>query len=248
MDKKTSKILFRAEGLLIQNKNDDSIYYKELRKTYREYRSEELPDKITNDLYLEHINRLCDLVEQRRNSTVIIGGMICMIIICIFLCFYSCMRYQDISKVLSSKMAAYNEKIKLDIKYEGIENFNAMVMSSNEDYMMLSPLTLIIKPTSEHTINVHYDIYLEEDNDNVAKDQLLNTENLYFNVKTKTRDNGIKRISDASSVRNKKLVFSSETMTNRDEKVDLRMWIDNSNKDSLNKKYRFSINVSCYPV
>lgn len=248
MKKRKTKILIRAERIISQFKDDESIYYKELKKSYREYREIKLPDKTTNELYLDHINRLCDLIEQKKNSTVLVAGMFFMILICITLTVISSIKYYDISHNLNKKLDLINNKIDLQISYENLENFNALLLSSSEDYMLLSPLILNIYTESEKTYDIHYDIYLEEDNKDLLKETTIPRNDLLYSIKTKKRDNGIKNLGESTSVNNDLLIYSSEMKTNKEEKVELRMWIDNKNKEDLNKKYRFKLNIKCYKI
>ena len=53
---KDNSVLLRAESIINKYKNDDSIYYRELVKTYKEYKKSTNNDSIRNELYVSHIN------------------------------------------------------------------------------------------------------------------------------------------------------------------------------------------------
>lgn len=56
MKKIENNILDKVELYLEQYKDDNSIYYQELKKSYNEYKHIDLKDKVTNDLYIKHLN------------------------------------------------------------------------------------------------------------------------------------------------------------------------------------------------
>ena len=67
---KDNSVLLRAESIINKYKNDDSIYYRELVKTYKEYKKSTNNDSIRNELYVSHINDLCNLIIEGKRYII----------------------------------------------------------------------------------------------------------------------------------------------------------------------------------
>ncbi len=76
MNKAKESVLRKSESYLEKYKDDNSIYYKELKKSFKEYKNIELKDKVTNDLYIKHLNELCEFIKSKKNANKIIFALI----------------------------------------------------------------------------------------------------------------------------------------------------------------------------
>lgn len=247
--KREMKIITKAQKTIKKYADDPSIYYKELVKSYKEYKNTLNLDKTTKDLYLEHLNRLSDFIVQKRHANIIIAIMIFMLICMLFLTSYSTYRYYDISKNLKENIIKANEKTAIIVNYNDLDNFNVLTIIDEIDYMSLRPLTLSIYAKSEEKINknIIYNIYLIEQNEDIHKDNLLNRNAFLYNVITKDDNTGIKEIKNCHIDNNKILIYSGKISENNIEDVAIRMWIDRKTKiDYQNKQYRFKLFVTGY--
>lgn len=249
MNKKNQKTLTKAEECLNKYSADDSIYYKELKKSLKEYKELELTDKITNDLYVEHITQLCDFIKKKNRANVLISLMVMFSIFIVLLASYTTYKYYTLSSDIKKNLLNNSRSTSLIVNYKNIENFDANTLSSEENYMELNPLTLSILARSDgnKTYQFHYDIYIVEDNDDIELGSLLDKSAFLYNVQSSSKDSGIKPLKNSTIVKDKLLIFSGEVETNVEEDIDIRMWIDpNTNLDYINKKYKFKIYVDGY--
>lgn len=249
MNKKNQKILTKANECLHKYSTDDSVYYKELKKSVKEYKELELTDKITNDLYVEHINQLCDFIKKRNRANVLISLMVMFSIFIVLLASYSTYKYYTLSSDIKNNVLNNDNSTSLIVNYKNIEGFDANTLANEEDYSTLTPLTLSIlaKSENEKSRKFHYDVYIIEDNDDIIPTDLLSKNTLLYNVKSNSKDSGIKELKNSSIIKDKMLIFSGEVTTNIEEDVDIRMWIDSkTNLDYKNKKYKFKIYVDGY--
>lgn len=247
MKKKESKILLRAESILSSNKEKTSIYYKELKKSYKEYKELNNKDKTTKELYLLHINKLCDYISESNNATISIILMIIIFVLMLGLTTYSTYRYYDIARNLKDNIIKTNKKSSLVINYNNLDNFEALVVSDLNDYIDLTPLTLTVAALNNEDKKLHYNIYLIEQNEDVLDDNLLNRDVFLYNVKTNKTNTGIKSLKNVIIEKNRILIFSNEISAGEVDSVELRMWIDKDTKEEfLNKTYKFTIYVDGY--
>lgn len=247
MKKNNKKVLIKAEEYLKKYEKDDSIYYNELKKTYKEYKNMDFKDQVTNDLYIEHISSLCEFIKHKNQSSYIITLLILFIFFIILLAGYSTYKYYNLSNEVKRNLL--NKSVVFNVNYKNIEGFSANTLSTPEEYENLTPLTLsiIAKSKNNKTSKVHYDVYLIEDNDSISKSNLLSKDIFLYNVKSSKKDGGIKALKDAFNNNHKLLIFSGEINTNEEENIDIRMWIDSHTKiDYINKKYRFKIYIDGY--
>lgn len=249
MNKKNQKVLTKADECLHKYSTDNSVYYKELKKSVKEYRELDLTDKITNDLYVEHISQLCDFIKKKNRANILISLMVMFSIFIVLLASYSTYKYYNLSSDIKKNVLNNDRSISLIVNYTNIEGFNANTLASEEDYLNLNPLTLSIIAKSENpkSRKFHYDVYIIEDNNDVMASSLLSKDTLVYNVKSNSKDGGIKQLKNASIIKDKMLIFSGEVTTNVEENIDIRMWIDSkTNLDYKNKKYKFKIYVDGY--
>lgn len=249
MNKRKQKILIKAEEYLNKYKNDDSIYYKELKKATKDYKELDLTDKITNDLYVEHINQLCDFIKKKNRANLLISLMVMFSIFIVILASYSSYKYYTLSNDIKNNILNNNHSTSLIVNYKNIEGFDANTLANEADYLNLKPLTLsVLAKSDDHKKNkYHYDIYIIEDNEDVAQEKLLSKDALLYDVLSSSKDSGIKQLRNSTFVKDKMLIFSGEVTTNVEEDIDIRMWIDsNTDVDYKNKKYKFKIYVDGY--
>lgn len=249
MNKKNQKILTKAHECLNKYSTDNSIYYKELKKSVKEYKELELTDKITNDLYVEHITQLCDFIKKKNRANLLISLMVMFSIFIVLLASYSTYKYYSLSSEIKSNVFNNSHSTSLIVNYKNIEGFSANTLANEEDYLNLTPLTISVLAKNENNKSqkFHYDIYIIEDNDGISPENLLSKDALLYSVQSGTKDSGIKNLKKASLIKDKLLIFSGEVTTNVEEYIDIRMWIDSTtNIDYINKKYKFKIYVDGY--
>ena len=79
------KTIRRAQNILAKFPNDETIYFKELKKSLNEYEKLVNIDKTTKDLYLNHINDLNNIISDSKNSNRIITSLIIVLFAMFFL-------------------------------------------------------------------------------------------------------------------------------------------------------------------
>lgn len=249
MNKLKENTLKKTKNYLEKYKDDNSIYYQELKKSYEEFKHLELKDKVTNDLYIKHLNELCDFIKNKKNANRIMFLLITSSIFIILLCSFTTMKYYQLSHDLESNVLFRNGSTSLSVNYSNVEKFNANTLSDDANFKYLEPLTLnlLAYDKSNKQRPFHYDIYLVPQNDDISEENLLSKDAFLYNVSTGTKESGIKSLKNATMNKNKMLVFSGEMLTNNENQIDLRMWIDsNTDIDYINKKYKFKIFVEGY--
>lgn len=246
---KKNNTLIRAETIITKCKDDNSKYYRELVRTYKEYKGVVSKDKVKNDLYIQHINDLCNLIIARRQSNATITLMLIILFITIALTSYSSYKYLDITNNLKNNVLKVNKANSLIINYRNLESFNAFTLTDEENYQDLTPLTLNILNHSLDNKDMHYDIYILEDNDGIQDDLIIPHEAFLYNVNDGNRSSRVKKLSDAYKKDNKIKIFSGSIRCNEEINVNIRMWLDEkSNTNYLNKVYRFKIFVDGYVI
>lgn len=246
---KDNSVLLRAESIINKYKNDDSIYYRELVKTYKEYKKSTNNDSIRNELYVSHINDLCNLIIEGKRSNITIILMILVLVIALGLSGYSTYKFIDISNNLNKNIIKVNKANSLIVKFENLDNFNALVLSDLSNYKKLKPLTLNLLNHSVDEKDMHYDIYLVEENSSIDDDMIIPRDTFLYHVESDSIDNGIKYLGNCIEDGNKIRIFSGTIKANEMIDIKLRMWLDSSSKnDYTNKKYRFKIFVDGYTL
>lgn len=246
MPKKNS-VQLRAESIINKYKNDDSIYYRELVKTYKEYKRINNKDSIKNELYVSHINDLCNLIMEGKKSNITIFLMIIILVIALGLSGYSTYKFIDISNNLNKNIIKVNKANSLIVKFNNLDNFNALVLSDVANYTKLKPLSLNLVNHSVDERDMHYDIYIVEDNSSMDKEMIIPRDTFLYHVESDSVDNGIKYLGNCIEEGDKLRIFSGTIKANESIDIKLRMWLDsNSQNDYTNKKYRFKIFVDGY--
>lgn len=246
---KDNSVLLRAESIINKYKNDDSIYYRELVKTYKEYKKSTNNDSIRNELYVSHINDLCNLIIEGKRSNITIILMILVLVIALGLSGYSTYKFIDISNNLNKNIIKVNKANSLIVKFENLDNFNALVLSDVSNYKKLKPLTLNLLNHSVDEKDMHYDVYLVEENSSIDDDMIIPRDTFLYHVESDSIDNGIKYLGNCIEDGNKIRIFSGTIKANEMIDIKLRMWLDSSSKnDYTNKKYRFKIFVDGYTL
>ena len=244
---KKNNILLRAESLINKYKNEDSIYYRELVKAYKEYKNSNNNDSIRDELYVSHINDLCNLIIEGKKSNITIVLMLLILVITLGLSGYSTYKFIDISNNLNKNIIKVNKANSLIVNYKNLDNFNAMVLSDLSSYTKLKPITVNLFNHSIDGKDMHYDIYIIEDNTSINENMQLPRSTFLYHVESDSQDNGIKNLGDCIEEGNRIRIFSGTISANEDIKVNLRMWINsNSPNDYTNKIYRFKIFVDGY--
>ena len=246
---KDNSVLLRAESIINKYKNDDSIYYRELVKTYKEYKKSTNNDSVRNELYVSHINDLCNLIIEGKKSNITIFLMILILVIALGLSGYSTYKFIDISNNLNKNIIKVNKANSLIVKFENLDNFNALVLSDVSNYKKLKPLTLNLLNHSVDEKDMHYDVYLVEENSSIDDDMIIPRDTFLYHVESDSIDNGIKYLGNCIEDGNKIRIFSGTIKANEMIDIKLRMWLDSSSKnDYTNKKYRFKIFVDGYTL
>lgn len=251
MNKAKENVLRKTENYLEKYKDDNSIYYKELKKSYIEYKNVELKDKVTNDLYIKHLNELCEFIKSKKNASKIIFALITS---CIFIIIISCFttyKYYELANNIENNVLLKNGSTYLTVNYGNSENFDANTLSDESNFKNLEPLTLTILASNKENNQkmFHYDIYLIEQNENLSSEEILSKDAFLYNVNTSKKESGIKALRNATVNKDRLLIYSGEMLTNQEEEIDFRLWIDsNTNLDYINKKYKFKLLVEGYVI
>ncbi len=242
--KKSKKVLNRAEDIILKYHDDESVYYQELLKSYNEYVNLSTLDKTTNELYINHISGLCNMIVEKKNSKLIV---VCLITLLFFMfCFstFSTYNYFKMSNDINGILHRGNAT--LSVNYGNLENFKALTLSNMADYKDLHPITLSLSSNSDTHEYMKYNIYLVEDNDSVDKDKLMNRNVFLYNVKSSTKNSGVKALKDSTYKDGRLLIYSSSFDPTTIEDIEIRMWINDKEVDFANKTYRFKIYVEGY--
>ncbi len=242
--KKNKKILNRAEDIMLKYHDNDSFYFKELVKSYNEYVNLDDLDKTTNELYLNHIDGLCNMIVEKKHSDLTIVSLIVILFLMFCLCTYSTYNYYVMSNDVNGIL--YRGNATLSVNYGNLDNFNAITLSDMSEYKNLTPITLSLSSNSVNHDMMKYNIYIVEDNDEVSKDLLLDRNVFLYNVKSSSKDGGIKALRNASLKNGKILIYSSEFDSSTTDDIEIRMWIDKNTTGYENKLYRFKIYVEGY--
>lgn len=250
MNNEKEQILTKALNYLNEYK-DESVYYKELKRAYEEYQTLVTNDPVTNELFVKHINDLCDFLKKRKNANTTITCLVFFIILIVALTSFTAVKYYNLSSDLKRNIVNHNGSTSLNVQFNNPERFEANKLSDMANYMSLDPLTFTILVTNKNDLDlkVHYDVYLIEENSEVIEDNLISRDAFVYYINSSNRESGIKTLKDTTEVKGKLLLFSGEVNTNKEELVSLRMWIDsNTNVDYLNKKYKFKLYVDGYVI
>lgn len=234
---KQDKILNKAKFILETNKESTSIYYKELKKIYKEFKSLKNKDKTTIDLYLTKISNLCDLLDEKTNANRTISMVIITLIVMFGLMFYSVIKYQEI------KIDKENYKnTTLIVEYKNLSDFNPLTLSTKDTYQNLEPLRITVSATSKDNIKhkLHYDIYLISYNDDVLK------QNIYYNAVSTKIDTGIKRLDHSIINDNRMLLYSNDIECGNKQEVLIKMWT--LKEELLNYNFNYEIYVDSYEI
>ena len=238
---KEQKILLKAKHVLNTNKGDTSIYYKQLKTAVKEYKNLKNKDKTTIDIYLEHISKLCELIDEKKSINTSILIVIIAFTLMLFITLYSTIQYNSLTK---------NKKnTTLVVQYKNLETFNKLVLGNNDTYKTLKPLNLTIKPISKYNENtkMQYNIYLVESNSHYDKNLVLSRNTINYSVMVNNKEETKNRLSYTNSNNNKILLYSSEILANELDNIALRIWLDDTlNEDYLNKYYNYEIVVEGY--
>lgn len=248
---KEHRILNKAKFILETNKGDTSIYYKELKKSVKDYKELKNKDKTTIDLYLEHISNLCELLDEKKNANRTILMVILTFIIMIFLTFYSTLKYYEMEYKLKDNIIKASNNTSLVVEYKNLDDFNALVFSDSDDFKSLKPLTLSITGTSKDNKKrkMRYNVYIIEQNTNINNDELLPRDAFKYHVSNGTKESEIKSLSKSTIENDRILIYSSEIECGHTDELSIRLWIDSeTNVDYLNKKYNFKMYVDGYEI
>lgn len=245
------KILRKVEDYLKKYKGDTSIYYEQLVKSYNEYKTMDLKEDKNNDLYIKHLDELCEYIKERRNANKTITLLVLFSIFIIGLSIFITYKYYNLSADLKNNIFKHNGSTSLNVYFDSSIGFDANKLSDIENFKDLTPLsfTILASNKKHNDIKVHYDVYLVEQNDDIIDEGKISREAFLYNVNSDDKESGVKALKDATIKNGRLLIFSGETMTNVEEKLELRMWIDsNTELDYINKKYKFKIYVDGYVV
>lgn len=245
------KILNRAHKIIEKFPQDDNIYYRELVKSYNEYINLNNYDATTKELYLEHILHLCDFQYQKRYSTLIISVMIFIFLIMLSLTIYSTHRYYKLSNNLKDNIIKANANTSVVINYNNSENLGTLLSIDSSEYLSIPPLDIKITSKTQETSSyrIHYDIYLEDVSKKTNFDKTEIFQELSYNIINSSKDNGIKKINRNIIDNNRVLLYSAEMLNDTSDNIELRMWIDKSNKFNYQlNTYQFKIYVDAYIV
>lgn len=236
------KTIRRAENIISKYPNEDTIYYKELKKSLREYKALINKDKTTKDLYLNHLNDLSNIIMDSKNSNRIITSLVIILLFMFFLTSYSTVKYYQMAKVFNEG----NTKASLVVNYDNLKNFDVFSLSTISDYKELEPLIINLSTMEKTNSTIHYDVYIIEQNDEVEESNLLNREAFLYNVKSSNKDSGIKDLKNNVTKNDMILIYSGEFNALETEDIEIRMWLAENDIENVNKTYRYKLYVEGY--
>lgn len=251
MTSEKKKILLKVEKCLKSYKSDNSIYYQQLVSSYNEYKNMDTTDEVINDLYIKHLTELCEYIKERKNANITITMLILFSIFIVGIASFTTYKYYSLNNDLKNNLIKHNGRTSLNVHFNDSTNFNANTLSDIEHYMDLIPLSFSVLATNKDNMEakVHYDVYLVEQNDDIDPNIKITKDVFLYNINTKSRESGVKALKNATMENGRILIFSGETLTNKEEEFELRMWIDSDTKyDYINKKYKFKIIVDGYVI
>ncbi len=243
-NKSEEKIIKRAKAIIDKFPNDDTIYYKELKKSLEEYQKLINKDKTTKDLYLNHLNDLTNIIMDSKNSNRIIMSLVFILLVMFFLTSYSTVKYYQMSKAFNK--GASNGKTSLVVNYDNLKNFDAFSLSTISDYKELDPLIINLFSMDNSNDIIHYNVYIIEQNENIDKSNLLNREAFLYNAKSSSKDSGIKELKNNIIKDDRILIFSGEFNALKEDTIEIRMWLRENNKAYIGKTYRYKLYVEGY--
>ena len=179
-----------------------------------------------------------------KNSSRIITSLIIVLFAMFFLTSYSTVKYYQMPKVFNKGLN--NANASLVVNYDNLKNFDAYTLSSISDYKDIEPLIINLSSMEKSNNIIHYDVYIIEQNDDVEPEKLLNREVFLYNVKSTSKDAGIKDLKNNTIKDGKILIYSGEFNAQKEDTVEIRMWLENNVKDYLNKTYRYKLYVEGY--
>ncbi len=239
MNKRAKKTLYRAENILNKYINDNSVYYKELHKSYYEFKNIDNLDKTTQDLYITHINKMCDFIVQRRQANILIATMILILIFMITLTSYSTYSYYDLSKNMNQVLLSNKTMSSLIVNYKDMDNLSTKMLINDRDYQSLKPMKIELLNQENDGKESIYNIY-------IILDESLKDDYKYYSyaINTLKDQTGIKYLKDTQISNNKLLIYSNTLKAQELEEIEIRLWIDKKYKDLvLNKDYKLQIYV-----
>ncbi len=246
------KIIKKARRLLKTYPNKTNRYYLELEKSFKEYNSSDIFDNDTRDLYLKYIEQLNSCLEEDRYANVLICTMGVVLCCILSLTLYTAYEYNAIAKSLDENIILSKDNISIIVDYGNTKDFNAFTYSDDSDYKSLEPLSIKIgsKSETEDNYTIAYLVYLVEDNDLLAPNEMIDRKEFKYGLSVNNRDLGINVMADDKVEDGKKiLIYSGSLKAGVVDHIDLRLWL--SNKNFLlfqNKRYRFKLDVTGYVV
>lgn len=241
-DKNTTRLV---KEYLVKYKDSNSIYYQELKKSYEEF--VHIKDSTTKELYIKHLEELCELLKSQKNASKTITMLTIFSLFIVILATFITIKYNELAASIKDNIPSKASSTTLSVNYENTDRFTANNISDEYHYLNLEPLIIKIFPynKSGKQNNFHYDVYLIEENESLPKESILGKESLFYHVKVNNKESTIKQLKNATLNDKGILIYSGETLTNKEESINLRMWNKN-NLDSLNKNYKFKLFIEGY--
>ena len=241
--KKNNRIK-RVEFILDKYKRKNDSYMEELRTTYDEYKSLVYKDKATINLYVRHMEDLCNIIEESHSGFLTIILMFIILILTSVISVNFNLRYQEVKDNLDESIIKANAETNMQVTYVNLESFSILQIS-DEDYISQKPITINIKSSSKNYVgSLVYRVYMVPKNNNK---KIINTDNIKYTLDVSGGNIGINKLSDATKTRDNKILLYEGTMNSNDEvNIDYYMWLDKSAKINQDEAFNFIFYIDGY--
>ena len=241
--KKNNRIK-RVEFILDKYKRKNDSYMEELRTTYDEYKALVYKDKATINLYVRHMEDLCNIIEESHSGFLTIILMFIILILTSVMSVNFYLRYQEVKDNLDESIIKANAETNMQVTYVNLESFSILQIS-DEDYISQKPITINIKSSSKNYVgSLVYRVYMVPKNNNK---KIINTDNIKYTLDVSGGNIGINKLSDATKTRDNKILLYEGTMNSNDEvNIDYYMWLDKSAKINQDEAFNFIFYIDGY--
>ena len=232
--------LKRAEDTIKDFKEDESKskYYKELKKSYKEYESMPIHTRKIDRLYLKHMNDLCDYLIDKRNYKLNISITLFMIAFTIFCVIYATHGFNNINQNVIPRIMTKAPKVQLNVEYRDLQNLILQPVPANGNEDDLPYAYIDISPVGDEG-HMLYDIYIVPVN---YGKNAKNLEDYTFKV-----DHKAVKLSSKDFIGGKIKIYSGSMKSNETVNHKLRLWINREFRD-IYKDFSFNIYVEGYII
>jgi len=243
---KKNRKIERVEYILNKYKKKNDSYLDELRSTYDEYLNLSSNDKVTNNLYVKHMEDLCNIEEDLHSGGITIALMLMILIITSFITFRFYVKYAEVKDNLDKSIVKANAETNMKVTYINLDSFS-IFQTKDENYLSQRPTTINIKSTSSnYNGELVYRLFMVPKNDKLKKEDIIDKSNLKYTIDLPGGNIGIKELKNAK-IKNDKILLFEGTMNSNDEiDINFYMWLNADKTIDANKKFDFTFFIDGY--